>query len=239
MVWDYNTSYTHFWVPFPNFYIQKFMKKSYKNVYGVKGVFSQANYQDIGEFSELRTYLIAKLLWNPDADVDTLIDEFVAGYYGKAAPYIRMYINHTHASTILHEKLTVSTLGDSPEIATGKAVAASMATGWDVPFPADYIGWWMALNPDVFLNPGQLRLYGRLFNAAEKAVSDNPEVLLRVRIAHMPVQFMIIEKMPGDPLRARAVADFFRTVDDANITRHSEFGTPMSDYRVKIMGPRP
>ena len=43
--------------------------------------------------SGLRAYLIAKLLWNPDADDQAIIDDFVNGYYGDAGPFIRQYID--------------------------------------------------------------------------------------------------------------------------------------------------
>ena len=42
--------------------------------------------------SEMRTYLVSKLMWNPDLDMDSLQTAFIDGYYGKAAPYIRKYI---------------------------------------------------------------------------------------------------------------------------------------------------
>lgn len=42
--------------------------------------------------SELRTWLVSKLMWNPDADVDSLTSVFLNGYYGAAAPYIDKYL---------------------------------------------------------------------------------------------------------------------------------------------------
>jgi len=49
-----------------------------------------------GEFAELRAYLLAKLLWNPHCNVDEVIDDFLRGYYGEAAPLIRQYIDKMH-----------------------------------------------------------------------------------------------------------------------------------------------
>ena len=46
-----------------------------------------------GEFAELRVYLMAKLLWNPKANAEHIIDEFIAAYCGKAAPMIREYLD--------------------------------------------------------------------------------------------------------------------------------------------------
>ena len=56
-------------------------------------MFEQGNREVGGEFAELRTYLISKLLWDPYANVDTLINDFLNGYYGAAGKYIRQYID--------------------------------------------------------------------------------------------------------------------------------------------------
>ncbi len=64
----------------------------------------QAAYQSRGgEFAELRAYLIGKLLWNADVDVDEVIDDFMAGYYGRSGQYVRAYFD------FLHSKLTPET----------------------------------------------------------------------------------------------------------------------------------
>jgi hypothetical protein len=60
---------------------------------GVTGIFEQGNAQAIsGEFGELRMYIISKLMWNPNVDVDQVMDEFLTGYYGLAAAPIKEYI---------------------------------------------------------------------------------------------------------------------------------------------------
>ena len=53
--------------------------------------FSQVNGIRGGDFSEMRAYLIGKLMWNPDADADSLMQTFMNGYYGDAAPYLYQY----------------------------------------------------------------------------------------------------------------------------------------------------
>ncbi|MBO4868862.1 MAG: DUF4838 domain-containing protein [Clostridia bacterium] len=50
---------------------------------------------ETGEFCELRNYLINRLMWQPDVSREQFItwrDEFLADYYGEAAPYILEYI---------------------------------------------------------------------------------------------------------------------------------------------------
>jgi hypothetical protein len=64
----------------------------------------QAAYQSRGgEFAELRAYLIGKLLWNVDVDVDEVINDFMSGYYGRSGQYVRAYFD------FLHGKLTPET----------------------------------------------------------------------------------------------------------------------------------
>src|SRR5262249_26266994 len=51
-----------------------------------------------GEFEELKAWVLAKLFWNPQLKAEALIDQFLNGYYGKAAPSIRAYIDLLHNS---------------------------------------------------------------------------------------------------------------------------------------------
>lgn len=91
MVWDYVINYKHFLMPFPNITTMgeniKFFVKQ-----GAKGLFIQGDYYPGGEFQELRTYIAAKLMWNPQEDINQIIDDFLNGFYGNAAPHIKKYI---------------------------------------------------------------------------------------------------------------------------------------------------
>ena len=61
---------------------------------GVTGLFEQGNGESpSGEFGELRAYLITKLMWDPDLDVSEAMNDFLTGYYGRAAAPIRAYID--------------------------------------------------------------------------------------------------------------------------------------------------
>jgi len=92
-IWDYTTCFAHYPAPFPNWNVlQPNMKAFAKN--NVKGVFEQACGAKGGstDLNDLRAYLIAKLLWNPDCDLEHHKKEFLEFYYGAAAPYIDEYI---------------------------------------------------------------------------------------------------------------------------------------------------
>ena len=92
-VWDYTTDFRHYLCPFPNFAsLAPNMRFFVHN--GVTGLFEQGNGESVsGEFGELRAYLISRLMWNLEADVDKEMDEFLTGYYGRAAGPIRAYID--------------------------------------------------------------------------------------------------------------------------------------------------
>ena len=95
-IWDYVINYAHCVQPFPNFYVLQPNIQFFRDN-GVTGIYEEANYFSRGgEFAELRTYIMAKLLWDPEYDVDTAIDEFCRAYYGKAWHLIRGYIDDTH-----------------------------------------------------------------------------------------------------------------------------------------------
>lgn len=91
-LWDYEVDFAYSVSPFPNIHVLKpnllfFMENN------AFQHFQQAN-SDVGhEFAELKTYLISKLLWNIGIDQDSIINEFIQGYYGKASSFIRQYID--------------------------------------------------------------------------------------------------------------------------------------------------
>lgn len=91
-LWDYTVQFSNYLSPFPNIHTFSDNYKFFKNN-NIKGLFVQG-YADIpGDFTELRQYLLAKLLWNCDIDINAVTDDFLRGFYGNAAPYIKKYLN--------------------------------------------------------------------------------------------------------------------------------------------------
>ena len=92
-IWDYVTNFAQYWLPFPNFHVigpnmQFFVRN------GVKGVYEEGNYHSPSpDLNELRQWLLAKLMWNPDFDVKQGIYDFTEAVYGPAAGEIRAYID--------------------------------------------------------------------------------------------------------------------------------------------------
>jgi len=102
-IWDYVINYAHSIMPFPN------LRSLAPNIRffaanGVKGIYEEACYFTKGsEWAELKTWIIAKTLWDPSYDTDNAIDEFLAAYYGPAAGPLRAYIDLTQRQVAEHK----------------------------------------------------------------------------------------------------------------------------------------
>lgn len=89
-IWDYGINFDNYLVPFPNFPILQDNIRLFKKNHATM-LFSQIAGVLGGNFSEMRTYMASKLMWNPGLDADSLMHRFMNGYYGTAAPYIYQY----------------------------------------------------------------------------------------------------------------------------------------------------
>ena len=90
-LWDYTVDFAHQVSPFPNLHVlQANILLFVRN--GVHQHFQQTNTASGHEFSELKGWLLSRLLWNPDLDFEAALDDFLGGFYGGAAPWIRRYI---------------------------------------------------------------------------------------------------------------------------------------------------
>jgi len=107
-VWDYVTNFANYALPFPNLGVLAANLRLFARNH-VRGVFEQgANPPGGGgEFAGLRAWVLARLLWNPDADADALIAEFLHGVYGRGGAPLLRYVqalqqlvreNNLHAS---------------------------------------------------------------------------------------------------------------------------------------------
>ncbi|HOU09877.1 MAG TPA: DUF4838 domain-containing protein [Clostridiales bacterium] len=92
-VWDYSTNFTNYSMPCPNIgNIDDNIRFMAAN--NITGYFMQGNaYGNSGEFGELRSYLTAKMLWNPDCDIEAVKTEFLRAYYGAGYRNIQAYID--------------------------------------------------------------------------------------------------------------------------------------------------
>ncbi|MBE6200114.1 MAG: DUF4838 domain-containing protein [Rikenellaceae bacterium] len=95
-IWDYVTNFRQYLAPFPNFNVLAPNIKTFID-HNVIGIYEEGQYQSTGgSFADLRTWVLNKLLWNPEQDTMALVDDFIGGYYGAAAPYVKKYFNLCH-----------------------------------------------------------------------------------------------------------------------------------------------
>lgn len=160
-LWDYTVNFSHSTSPFPNLHVLQ-PNLSFLTRNGAHQHFQQTNTGTGHEMSELKNYLIARLLWNPDINADSVIRDFVDGYFAGAAPYIQQYIDRLTSE--------IKKTGEWLDI-YGHPVA----------------------HANTFLSQSNMEFYNNLFNEAEAAVKDSADLLQRVKVCRLPIQYAAIE----------------------------------------------
>lgn len=162
LVWDYVIRFSHLFAPFPNLRVLQpniqFLRKN-----NVSALFEQGNIQSGGDFAPLRAYMIAKMLWNPDVDIEKEKNEFIDAYYGPAAPDIKEYIRLLHDNNQSGKGVKMSIFGSPVQ------------------------------EKESFLSENLIAAYNRIFDRAEKKVQKQPDYLVRVKSARLPVYYAMLE----------------------------------------------
>ena len=92
-IWDYVTNFHGYLLPHPNYQVLAPNLRFFVRHHAV-GIFEQGDSGcRVGDFVRLRAWVLAHLLWNPEADERALTEEFMAGYYGPAAPHLLAYLD--------------------------------------------------------------------------------------------------------------------------------------------------
>jgi hypothetical protein len=193
-IWDYVVYFQHYLMPYPNIRVLQPNIQTFRNSNAI-GIMEQGAYQSRGgEFGELRSYVISRLLWNPDCNAEDVIDDFIYGYYGRAGKHVRKYFDllysgitpetHMHIETANYEKLTDR----------------------DIMFSDDFIA----------------KSYS-IFEEAAK-VADNSEILHRVELASLPVLYLKCKRTPVIAIKDGTYAKFNTIVKREGITRYAEYG---------------
>ncbi len=98
MVWDYTTVFRKYWQPHPNWETLGPNLRFFRDC-GAISIFEQNGSGPGGgkaaDLPELRNWLLSKLMWNPDQDTWTLMEKFIAPFYGPGADFIRKYLKTT------------------------------------------------------------------------------------------------------------------------------------------------
>ena len=95
-IWDYTTDFSHYPMPFANVRTLQGNLRFFR-AHGAKYIYEEGEHGGRhGDFAELKTWLLAKWLWNPDLPEEALLDDFFSGYYGAGAPFVRRYFDELH-----------------------------------------------------------------------------------------------------------------------------------------------
>jgi hypothetical protein len=137
IAWDYMTNFKGPFTLFPNLHT---CGEDFRTLLEnhVVGVFAESEAVTLSDNVDAKMYVMSKLLWDPSQDEQALIDAFMQGYYGAAAPHLQewrgllraesadvtLYVNHGDAaswldleamnrSTELFEKAQAAVAGDA------------------------------------------------------------------------------------------------------------------------------
>ncbi len=92
-IWDYVTDFLEYCLPVANWKTMRTHIQDFRDNNAI-GILEEGDYQTTScELREMRSWLLSKLMWNPDADLDALIKDFTDGYYGAAGPFVREYLD--------------------------------------------------------------------------------------------------------------------------------------------------
>jgi hypothetical protein len=103
IIWDYVIQFNHLLSPFPNFQVLQPNLQFFAGN-GVNAMFEQGNREVGGEFAALRSYMISKLMWDPYLNADSVMNDFLNGYYGAAGKPIRKYIDKMREELLKNKK---------------------------------------------------------------------------------------------------------------------------------------
>ncbi len=93
-IWDYTTVFSNYMLPLPN--VWTFQNRICKFVAShAIGLMEQGSYQETANaFEDMKAYVLSKLMWNPECDVNAVIQDFTDGFFGSdAGPFIREYLD--------------------------------------------------------------------------------------------------------------------------------------------------
>ncbi len=162
-MWDYVVQFENYLCPFPNFHTLQSNIQFFHN-HGVDMIFEQGSNVSWSDMKNLKLFLLSKLAWNVDADIDSLTGRFFDLYYQKAARPIRTYYN------LVHQRLIEKQEDEFLNI---------------YGFPINYV--------NSFLKPEYMIEYKALMDSAEQIARHDQVLLTRIWRARLAVDFAYLD----------------------------------------------
>lgn len=203
LIWDYCVNFSHYTAPMPN------MDAIADNIryfiaHHAAGVMEQGAYQSVGaERDAMRSWVFAKLMWDPTRDLRSLERDFILGYFGKAGPPILEYNELLRKSGEAHAQALANPEG-------------GIRYGMDSPF----------------LTKELLDRADALYDQAERQ-ADSPEILARVQRDRLPILYVKLCRGPQfvGAGYAKLIDDFERIARQVGLTHILE-GAPDVDAKL-------
>ena len=136
-------------------------------------------------FNYLLNYVYGKLLWNPDTDVEALLDEHHRLMYGPAAALMKEFFDSI-------ERNWMKVAGHAVDTPLGPVTK----------YPSDLEMWSTVYSPEE-----RKRLNG-LFDQAEKLTAKQPEYLVKVKTLRREMWQPVLDAAAGFSNQVKAVADW-------------------------------
>jgi hypothetical protein len=168
--------------------------------------------------------MIAKMLWNPEIDIEKEKNEFLNAYYGPAAACIKEYIKLLHDNNQSGKGVKMSIFGSPVQ------------------------------EKESFLSEKLIAEYNRIFDRAEKKVRHQQEYLVRVKSARLPVYYAMLEiakevktgsrgafaagedgALIPNPKIVNILYEFVYHCVRTNVSRTAEWHTPPKEYMEKYL----
>ena len=164
-IWDYATDFSHYTLPMGNVLALQDNVRIFRDN-NAKMFFEQGSCQgNHGAFAELKAWLLAKWMWNPELPIEPLLDDFFNGYYGKGAPFVRQFFDELHRRQLEWSKDPKRPL----------RIYYGPNDGW---FTDEFFEW-----------------AADLWAKAEAAVKDDPVVSYNVRMGAFGVDYARLERL--------------------------------------------
>lgn len=202
--------------PYPSLNCLQRNFKLFANL-GVKGFAPmQMRWSHGFSLSPLKSYIAAKLMWNPNYDVAAGIEEFCDAYFGAAGPQMFRYVKATqHESTYQRHADGSAKRWPVDKLAVGVPAHYNESTLFHA--PRGNIQGKPGLHVDFIAAPVPrqelLRQWMNDFEALQAKLSDDPAALAHVRREYLTVLWCCLLYLPpDDPVRHTAQQRFLPLV---------------------------
>lgn len=207
-IWDYNTTFSNYLLPTPNFWTFQNRVRHFRDANAI-GMMAQGSYQsNASAFEDMKSYLLSRLMWNPDCDVNEVIKDFTDGFFGPSAgPVIREYLEFERKSLVTDDNHETIYLSDGAD-----------------------------LYNDEFIAPAK-EYFARAKDAIRKAGGDMvEEYIARVEYAELSICVLELFRLPEQGQQDGSVDLVKRVIEREGITTWCEFGKkPKAEHLIKMI----